>query len=90
MCIVGHTKTGVWLVVLCRNLTELQTGYNSPKGCDVPGFLFKFLFIFYFWPRWASIAVHGLPLAVESRGYFPVAVGGFLTAVASRVAVHGL
>lgn len=79
------TKTRVWLVVLCRNFIDLRMGYNSPKGCDVPGFLLQFLFIYLFWPRWAFTAARGLSLTVASRAYFPLQyVGFFLQCVSCR------
>ena len=37
--------------------------------------------VIYFWFRWVFVAVHGLPLVVES--------GATLVAVASLVAEHG-
>ena len=48
----------------------------------------------YFWPSWASVAAHGLPL-VEVRGAIFVWVCGLLVEVASfspehSLEVHGL
>ena len=39
--------------------------------------------------RWVSVTVLSLPLVAVSRGYYPVAVCGLLTAAASLVAEHG-
>ena len=44
----------------------------------------------YFWLHQAFIALHGLSLAVASRGYTLVVVHGLLIAEASFVAEHWL
>ena len=53
----------------------------------------KYLFIFIYLlisGCWVFIAVHGLSLAVESRGYSLVALHGLLIVVASLVVESGL
>ena len=46
-------------------------------------YFFKFLFVY--WLLWVSVTVLSLPLVAVSRGYYPVAVCGLLTVVASLV-----
>ena len=46
-------------------------------------YFLKFLFVY--WLRWVSVTVLSLPLVAVSRGYYPVAVCGLLTAAASLV-----
>ena len=52
--------------------------------------LFIYLFIIYFWLCWVFLAVYGLSLAMESRGYSQVVISGLLIVVASLVAELGL
>ena len=41
-------------------------------------FLKKFIYLFiYFWLRWVFVAVHGLSLVAESRGYSWLRCVGF-------------
>ena len=49
----------------------------------------KKIYLCYFWPPWVFVAVRGLSLVVESRGYSPVAVPRLLIAV-SPVVEHRL
>ena len=52
---------------------------------------FNFIYLFiYFWLRWVFVAEHGLFSSCGERGLLFVAVRGFLIAVASLVAEHGL
>ena len=53
-------------------------------------FLFKILFIFYFWLHWIFIAVHGLSLVAKNRGQSLVVVLSFLIVVASVFEERGL
>ena len=45
---------------------------------------------FYFWLFWVFVALHGLFLVVERRGFSPNVVHWLLVAVASLVVVHRL
>ena len=59
--------------------------------CTQTSFFKKYLFKFmYFWLHQAFIALHGLSLAVASRGYTLVVVHGLFIAEASFVAEHWL
>ena len=51
---------------------------------------FSFFFFFNFWLCWVFVAVHGLSLVAESRGYSLVAVHRLLIAVTSVAAEHRL
>ena len=51
---------------------------------------FFFKKLINFWLCWVIIAVHGLSLVIESRGYSIVAEHRFLTIVTSLVAEHRL
>ena len=48
-----------------------------------------YLFI-YFWLCWVFVAMRGISLIVESRGYSLVVVHGLLRQVTSLVVEHGL
>ena len=52
--------------------------------------IYQKFFKVYFWLRWIFVAVHGVALVAESRGYSIVAVHGLLTELASLVTKQGL
>ena len=57
------------------------------------GFFFlkkPFYLVICFWLCWVSVAIHSFSLVAVSRGCSLAAVPRLLTAVASRVAEHGL
>ena len=51
---------------------------------------FNLFYFIYFWLRWVFVAAHGLSLVAASGGYSSLRCHGWLTAVASLVAEHGL
>ena len=51
---------------------------------------FSFFFFFNFWLCWVFVAVHGLSVVAEIRGYSLVAVHRLLIAVTSVAAEHRL
>ena len=52
--------------------------------------IYQKFFKVYFWLRWIFIAVHGVALVAESRGYSLAEACGLLTTAASPFAVLGL
>ena len=69
---------------------ENQTWEHKLK-CPKYIFLNFYLFyLFYFWLHWVFVAERGLFSSCGERGLLFIAVCGFLIAVASLVAEHGL
>ena len=80
----------VSLQVCLNHLEEGTLSHLIPRVAGLLRFFFFFFFFVFIWRHWVLIAMHGLSLVAASGGYSLALLHGFLIAVASPVAEHGL